>query len=334
MQIKYSQLNDYLNRSSAPVLMVSGDEPYQHMLAADLFRNHAQELGFTERKVLTVESGFDWSELDSAISNMSLFGDRTLVDLRIVSGKPGVNGSKAVVKFVNDLHEEIKLLIQVPRLDRSAMNSAWVKAIDKTGLVLRVWPLNEAETKNWIKKKLESKGFGVSPEIVSLITQHVEGNLLAAMQEIEKIILISDTKKLDVQTINLVLTNSSHYSLNELIDAITNKNVPRLMRILHGLEKEGVAPPLLLWGITECVRNITEINSSSQAYRAYTQLKPLAQLSMTHQYHIGINNDYNKTMSSCLLKQCAWVDRVIKGRANGNPWHELLQLSIATQNFI
>ena len=331
MQIRFSKLKEQLKNTSAPVLLISGDEPYQHMLAADMYRSHIHNLGFTDRKILSVETGFDWSELESAKNNLSLFDDRTLIDLRILSGKPGVNGSKAIVNFVSDIHKDVRLLVQTPRLDRSAMNSAWVKAIGKVGLILRIWPLNEVETKSWIKRKLESKGFSATNEMVSLIAQHIEGNLLAAMQEIEKIALICKTKKLDIQEINSALTNSSHYSLNELMDAVFSKNLSRLVRIIHGLEKEDIAPPLLLWGLTEQVRKICETQQTSQKHPGLSHYDSLAEIGNIHQEHIEVRDGQSEPKPTDLLKQCAWTDRVIKGRASGNAWHELLQLSIAAQ---
>lgn len=330
MQIQFSQLKDYLSRSSISVLLISGDEPYQHMLAADMFRDHTKELGFTERKIITVEAGFNWSELEFAKNNMSLFNERILIDLRIPTGKPGSNGSKAIVNFINNLHKDVLLLVQAPRLDRNAINSAWVKAIDKAGVVLRVWSLNELETKRWIKRKLDSNGFSVTHEIVEFIAQQVEGNLLAAMQEIEKISLVSETKKLDIQAINTALTNSSHYSLNELMDAVKREDFSRLVRILRRLKKEDIAPPLLLWGLTAQIRKLIDANNTQPSIRSPGHQDKLTQLSLIHQQHIGACHNKRGIRSSELLKQCAWTDRVIKGRANGNPWHELLQLSIAT----
>ncbi len=330
MQIRFSQLKDYLSRSSISVFLISGDEPYQHMLAADMFRGYTKNLGFTERKILTAEAGFDWSEFEFAKNNMSLFDERILIDLRMPTGKPGPKGSKAIVNFINDLHKDVMLLVQAPRLDRNAINSAWVKAIDKAGVIMRVWPLNELETKRWIKQKFESNGFSVTHEIVEFITQQVEGNLLAAMQEIEKISLISETKKLDIQAISTALTNSSHYSLNELIDAVIRKDFSRLVRIFHRLKKEDIAPPLLLWGLTDQIRKLIDVNNAKSSIQDPRQQDLLTQLSLIHQQHIGACRHERGIRSSELLKQCAWTDRVIKGRANGNPWHELLQLSIAT----
>ena len=121
MQIRFSQLKDHLSRSPISVLLISGNEPYQHMLAADMFRSRAKELDFTERKILTVETGFDWSELEFARNNLSLFAERTLIDLRIPTGKPGASGSKAIAEFVNNLPQDLMLLVQAPRLDRNTI---------------------------------------------------------------------------------------------------------------------------------------------------------------------------------------------------------------------
>jgi DNA polymerase-3 subunit delta len=331
MQIRFSQLKDKLSKSSIFPLMVSGDEPYQHMLACDIFRARAKELGFTERKILTIETGFDWSELEHEQSNMSLFGERTLIDLRIPNGKPGATGSKAIINFINNFNDDVMLLVQVPRLDRSGINSAWVKALDKVGGVLRVWPLNEMETRGWIQQKLRATGLTATNDIVQFIAQQVEGNLLAAMQEIDKIALVSEDKNLDLKSMHALLTDSSHYSLNELMDVVLKGDVARIIRIIEGLKKEDVAPSLLLWGLTEQVRKLVETRSGSSNARANMRQDTLCSLSAVHQQNTDICQQGMDSKIADLLKQCARVDRVIKGRAYGDPWHELLQLSIATR---
>ncbi|MGH1537529.1 MAG: DNA polymerase III subunit delta [Gammaproteobacteria bacterium] len=333
MQIRFSHLKDRLSKPAIFPLLVSGDEPYQHMLACDMFRARAKEVGFTERKILTVETGFDWAELEYQQSNMSLFGERILIDLRIPNGKPGAAGSKAIIKFIENVHDEVMLLVQVPRLDRSGISSAWVKALDKAGGILRVWPLNEIETRNWIQQKLRAKGLTATSDIVGFITQQVEGNLLAAMQEIEKIALVSEDKNLDIKNIHALLTNSSHYSLNELMEVVLKGDAARVIRIIEGLKKEDVAPPLLLWGLTEQVRKLVESkqNSSAISNKSKNQQDRLQALCELHQKTTDVSQSTLHAKTSDLLKQCARVDRVIKGRAFGDPWQELLQLSMATR---
>ena len=262
-----------------------------------------------------------------------------MIDLRITNGKPGVTGSKAIINFIENLHDDVMLLVQVPRLDRSGINSAWVKALDKVGGVLRVWPLNEIETRNWIQQKLRVKELTATNDVVGYITQQVEGNLLAAMQEIEKIALVSESKNIDLKDIHELLTNSSHYSLNELMDVVLKSDVARVIRIIAGLKKEDVAPPLLLWGLTEQVRKLVEskpnipsnTSLSGSKIGKNSQQDTLHALCMLHQKNTGVCRQNLASKTSDLLKQCARVDRVIKGRAYGDPWQELLQLSIVTR---
>ncbi len=329
MQIRFSQLEGYLNRLSISVLLISGDEPYQHMRAADTFCAYANKSGFSDRKIFVVEPEFDWCEVKVAKDNLSLFSDRVLIDLRIPTGKLDAEGSKVIVNFVEHLHQDVMLLLRAPRMDRRTLNSAWAKAIDMAGGILRVWSPNETETQDWIRQELNSKGFSVTSDIVALIARQAEGNLLAAMQEVEKLALISQTKDLDLQAISAALTNSSHYSLNELTGAVTKKDASRLIRVLHGLKKEDVALPLLLWGLTEQVRKIVAIENTISRRRQPRRHDRLARQTLMYQQSIGVCSEGGHSEPSDLLKQCAWVDRVIKGRADGNPWHELLQLGIA-----
>lgn len=334
MQIRFSQLSNILRQEHAPAILICGDEPYQQMLAADKVRKRANELGFTERKIINIESGFDWSELESANSNISLFGDRMLIDLRIPTGKPGATGSKAIVQFIDSIHEDVMLMIQTAKLDRSSINSAWVKAINNQGLVLRIWPLSEVDTKRWINKKLSLKGYSSTSKIVDLIFQHVEGNLLAAMQEIEKLSLLFVDKDFDEHTLQDVLINSSHYSLNQLIDTIKYNNRAKFIRILDSFQKEDFALPLILWGMTEHIRNQYELKKSHTNEKVFHKHDLLDQLNKTHLKCIGITEDITNTKHAAILQQCAWVDRVIKGRVSGNPWRELLQLGINLQSVV
>ena len=329
MQIRFSQLKDSLNFPTISAVLISGDEPYQQMLAADNIRQRAKELGYVERKILTVESGFEWSVLKMLSLNMSLFGERILIDLRIPTGKPGSSGSKAIVNLLNNLPQDVMLLVQVPKLDRTAMNSAWVRAIDKIGIVLRVWELNEAETKDWIRKKLVSMEYTASNEVIEFICQHVEGNLLAAMQETEKISLLCDSKTLDMQTIQMALADNSHYTLNQLIEAVSQKNTSRVIRILNTLEKEDFSQPLIIWGLAEQIRKLINTKSKHLSNKNNSHIDLLKRLCIVHQQGIGIFNDNGEIKSSSLLKQCAWTDRVVKGRASSNPWREILQLTIS-----
>ena len=329
MQIRFPQLKNHLDRSSIPVLLVSGDEPYQHMQASDMFRARARKLGFTERKAFFAEPEFDWNELAFAKDNLSLFSERVLIDLRLPTSKIGTEGSKAIVNFTDHLHQDVMLLIQAPRMDRSTLNAAWAKAVDKVGGILRVWPTSERETRNLIGQALSSRGFSFTDDIVALIAQQAEGNLLAAMQEVEKIALIDQAKELDLHAIEAALTNSSRYSLNELTDAVKKRDVSRVIRVWYGLKREGVAPPLLLWGLTEQVRQMTETGNTPPGNRRSERRDGLARQTFMHQQSIGVRSAGRRPGPRDLLKQCAWVDRVIKGRAGGDPWHELLQLGIA-----
>ena len=171
--------------------------------------------------------------------------------------------------------------------------------------------------------------FEAGRDVVAFIAQQVEGNLLAARQELEKIALMAEDKALTLDAVSRVMTDSSHYSLKELTEVLATRQTARLVRILRGLEKEDVKPPLLLWAMTEQVRRIAKARQGSSA--ASSRTSPLARLSRVHRQCVGVSEGSRAPGSADLLRQCAWVDRVIKGRGDGNPWHELIQLGIAIQ---
>ncbi|HHJ19592.1 MAG TPA: DNA polymerase III subunit delta, partial [Gammaproteobacteria bacterium] len=187
MKLAPRQLEHHLKKQLAPIYLLSGDEPLQMMEAADLLRKVAAEKGYSERQIIHAEAGFDWSVLRAEAAAMSLFSERKVLDLRLRSGKPGRDGSKALVQYASRSPEDNVLLIQTGKLDRSAMNSAWVKALDKAGVVIQIWELSPPETLNFVTQRLQAAGFIPDREAARLLTERVEGNLLAAVQEVEKL---------------------------------------------------------------------------------------------------------------------------------------------------
>ena len=171
--------------------------------------------------------------------------------------------------------------------------------------------------------------YTASNDVIEFICQHVEGNLLAAMQETEKIALLCDSKTLDMQTIQMALADNSHYTLNQLIEAVSQKNTSRVIRILNTLEKEDFSQPLIIWGLVEQIRKLIDTKSKYLSNKNNPHLELLKRLCIVHQQGIGIFNDNGEIKTSSLLKQCAWTDRVVKGRASSNPWREILQLTIS-----
>ena len=328
MKLPFARLGAQLAKSLAPVYLIAGDEPLQKMEAADAIRAAAQKRGFSERQVIDVEAGFDWSKLEAEAAAMSLFAEKKIIDLRLPSGKPGRDGSKAIANYLAHPPEDNLLLIQTGKLDRGAMNSVWVKAIDKAGVVTQIWDLNPADTLKLVAERLERAGFQADRDAARLLTERVEGNLLAAVQEIEKLRLIREPGPLSVEDVAAAVADSARYTPFELADAALLGDARRALKILRGLEGEGVHPNVILWGLARDVRVLADYSSlqtHGHSPQAAMQGVWKNRQSMLHRAVRRLDADG----WAGLLRHCARIDRIAKGIGEGNVWDELLQLTLA-----
>ena len=265
MRLRQEQLNDHLNNQLAPVYFISGDEPLQIMEAADAVRKAANHRGYTERDILTVDGQFDWSLLQSASNSLSLFTEKKILDLRMPTGKPGQQGSKAIQAYLKKIPTDKILLIQSGKIDYRSRNAAWMKALDKAGVIIQVWDLSPAQTLGWIAKRMRQYNLQPSQDAVRMLTERVEGNLLAAVQEIQKLqILFGEGQITDEQVIQSV-TDSSRFSIFDLSDAIMIADQKRVQHILKILKEEATATTLILWAITDLARKLYQFIKGNTA---------------------------------------------------------------------
>jgi DNA polymerase-3 subunit delta len=327
MKLHLGQLKGHLENGLKPVYLLTGDEPLQMMEAADSIRAAAQDQGYIEREVVVVESGFDWRELYQVSGNLSLFAKRRLIDMRLLAGKtPGHQGSAVLKSYAQQPPADTLLLLQMSKLERNALNSAWLRALDQAGVVVQVWPLNNHQSREWIAKRMLLLGMQANDEALSLLAARVEGNLLAARQEIEKLSLLFGERRLDATAVYEAVADSTRYNVFDLADAALAGEARRAVRILYGLQAEDVGTPLVLWSLTEQVRSLVSMSfaliqgsSISEVTQSLWQRRrPLVIKALSRQTY----------MDWCrLLRRCAQVDRTIKrGAGKDREWQELLQL--------
>ena len=196
MRVYPEQLSAALKRQLLPVYLVSGDEPLQLQECSDLVRREARAQGCTDREVIDASpAGFNWQDILHSASSMSLFAERKLLELRLPSGKPGADGSKALCEYLDIAGGEDVLLIIAGKIDKSSTNSKWFKALDKAGAVIQVWPVEARNLPKWLRQRVSAAGMGIDDDALQLLCDRVEGNLLAAVQEVEKLkLLVSDSR--------------------------------------------------------------------------------------------------------------------------------------------
>ncbi len=324
MQLSTVQLDGHLQSGLASVYLLAGEEPFQLIEAVDRLRVHARQQGYIERVVIHVDTGFDWASLREVTGNLSLFVQRRLIELRM-PGKPGVAGSSALMSYAERPPQDTVLMIQTGKLERGVQNSAWVKAIDKAGVVLNVWPLDSGQLREWILRRFQQRGFNVEQDSVEFLASRIEGNLLAAAQEIDKLCLSYEPGLLDYSTLVESVVDSARYNVFDLADSALAGKTSRAVKVLFGLKAEGINPTLVLWSLSEQVRAMVPMSRRfAQGESVETILRHVWQKRKScvkHALQSRMQDDWET-----ILMRCAEVERVIKSGHGGREWEELLQL--------
>ena len=274
MQVRADKLASHLKQSQQsglrPLYTVWGDEPLLAQEAADAIRAAARAAGCTERQVHSVAGAhFDWSGLLGASQAMSLFSDRQLIEIRIPSGKPGKDGSEALQRYCQTLGDDVVTLIQLPRLDRTQQGSAWFSALDAAGVTVRVDPIDRQALPQWIAQRLSAQGQRVQggqagERTLAFFADRVEGNLLAAHQEVQKLGLLYAPGELTFDQIEAAVLNVARYDVFKLGEAVLAGQVARALRMLDGLQAEGEAAVLVHWTLAEDIRALKRVKDAAR----------------------------------------------------------------------
>lgn len=329
MQLKPEQLDRQLQGALAPVYFISGDEPLRVMEAADAVRAAARRQGFGERDVLTAQAGFDWNTLTESAGNLSLFAERRIIDLRLPTGKPGDTGSRVLRDWAEQPPQDTLLLLTAGKLESAARKSKWVRALDTAGVVVFVWPLDANQFPAWIRARMQQRGLEPAGGAVNLLAERMEGNLLACVQEINRLYLLQGAGPVSADDVLATVADSARFDVYGLVDSALAGEASRSVRILQGLRGEGIATPVVLWALAKDIRQL--VSMAEVVAHGETIPRVLARFhvwqSRKPQYTQALKRLSGRTCHA-LLRQCARLDRVIKGQAAGNDWDELLQLTL------
>lgn len=329
MLLKGEQLAAHLERALKPVYLVYGDEPLLVIEAADAIRAAARRNGFDEREVLTATGGFNWNDLYHAAGSMSLFGGRKVIDLRIPTGKPGRDGSAALQEYCARPSPDSLLLVTLPGVDWRDEKSAWMSALAAAGVVVKLIPPLVADLPAWIAGRLRRQEQSAAAEGLRFIAERVEGNLLAAHQEILKLAVLYPRGALSLEQIREAVLNVARYDLDGLREAMLVGDVARLTRIIDGLQQEGEAPLLVLWAMTEDVRVLAQINAGLAGRQSLDLLLKEARVWGVRQPLVRrAVQRIDGTRATAALVHAARIDRMIKGLASGDVWDEFRQLGL------
>ena len=334
MLLREEQLSAHLERELKPVYVVYGDEPLLVIEAADAIRAAARQQGFSEREVLTAVTGFGWNDLLLCAGSMSLFGGKKLVDLRIPTGKPGREGSSVLQEYCERVPRDTLLLVTLPGLDWKEEKAAWFKALNEAGVVIKPIPPDLSRLPAWIAGRLRRQHQSADSEGLRFIAERVEGNLLAAHQEIVKLGLLYPEGKLTLEQVREAVLNVARYDLDGLREALLSGDLARLTRMLDGLRQEGEAPPLVLWAMMEEVRTLALVKRGLAEGKPADLLLKEARVWGARQALIKkVLQRITANQANAALALGAAIDRQIKGIGAGDVWNEFLRLGVLLSGF-
>ena len=333
MQLRADALVSHLTKPLAPLYVISSDEHLLALEAADSIRKAARAQGLTEREVLQVDRSFKWGALNAANQSQSLFGERKLIELRIPTGKPGKEGGQALQAYAGKPNADNVTLITLPKLDWATAKAAWVGSLQQAAVYIEIAQVERLQLPAWIGARLAAQRQSADKTALDFIAERVEGNLLAAHQEIQKLGLLHAAGKLSFDQIHDAVLNVARYDVFKLNEAMLAGDCARLVRMLEGLEGEGEAPPLVLWAVAEEIRTLLKLKAG------VAQGKSLGTLLKEHRIwgprerlmEPALRRLTLSTLQSA-LQQAGQIDRLIKGlRAKalaGDAWDALRELGL------
>lgn len=311
--------------------LIHGEEELLRIEALDAIRSAARSQQYNEREVINIETGFDWASLLSSVHSVGLFADKKLLEIHIPSGKPGKEGAAVLQQLAEQLPENTCLLLILPKLERLQTQSKWFSSWAKNAQIFDAKSINQNALPQWIKNRLAAQNLNIDNDALALFAEKVEGNLLAAKQEIDKLALIhSAGHTVTLDDAQTAVANVARFDIFQLSAAWMSGNSERVLRLLEGLASEGNEPVLLLWVISEDIRTLIRllavlkqgksINEMRQSLRLWGEKQTLAPQAARR---IGIRRLLEA------LQICAYIDRQIKGAEEGNAWAEIKHLFLS-----
>ena len=330
MKIRPEQFKNHLHKDLLPAYMISGDEPLLAQESADALRLAARQQGFSGRDVFYSDGKFDWDQLHNEANALSLFSEKKIIEINISNGKPGDKGSKAICELCANPNPDNLLLIVAPKLERAAQNSKWVKALEAVGAHIQVWPVTGDQLPRWIKQRLLESNITANQQAVEILAERVEGNLLAAVQEIEKLKLLAIGGKVDAIMMSSVVADSARYNLFEFVDKVLAGDAQSAARSLRGLHSEGTDAIPLLWAITRELRIL--IKASEQISRGENSDWALKNAGVWEK-RLPL---FRRALKRCsgahlrmLMYQAGAIDQAIKGIRKADTWDEMTTLVLS-----
>ncbi len=306
---------------------MSGDEPLLIQEVCDAIRAAARKQGFGERELYHADNSFDWGQLLSAANSLSLFAEKKIIELRMPSGKPGDKGGKVLQEYAHSPSPDNLLLVVTEKLESATQKSKWFKTIEEAGVHVQVWPIAPANLPRWIGQRLQQAGLQADTDAVALLASRIEGNLLAAVQEIEKLKLLAHEGRISYELMASAVADSARYDVFGLTDKALHGDARAAVKTLQGLRIEGTDAIAILWAVTRDLRVLIQVSQAvaqgkhfdwaAKQAGVWDKRQPLVQAALRRLKPAQLQQ---------LLRKANGIDRAIKGMRNAEPWDELLDL--------
>lgn len=332
MRIRPEQLSSSLQSDNlAPIYMITGDEPLQMMEGTDAIRKAAKAQGYVERTIIEVTANFDWNALFQEADTLSLFATQRLIELRLNTCKPGAKGGKALTQYCENLPQDTILLITAAKIESQSQKTKWFKALDNTGAIIQIWPIDAKALPQWIVRRFADHGRQITNDAATYIADNVEGNMLAASQEIEIMLLLTEKTKLDLEDV-MSIGDNSRYDVFKLVDAILEGHSDRAIRILDGLRNEGLEPIIIHWALNRELHSLYKlaadiasgqsIDNVFRKHRVWSNRTSVVRAALQRHKPRGLQ---------VLIRSTAKIEKTLKGASRikgADPWTEMTWLCL------
>lgn len=330
MKVSPDTLAADLRKNLAPIYVVAGDEPLLADECLALIHTAGEKSGCNERDLQVAERGFDWQAFGAGLQNLSLFASRRLVQLRLPTGKPGDAGSKFLLQACERPLPDTVLIIVLPALDGATKRSKWATALASSAVWIDVRPPARSELGAWLTRRLQRAGLTAEPEALETLAARVEGNLLAAKQEIDKLALLAPQGRITADTVRDAVADGARFDVFELADAALNGDAAGAIRILDGLEREGTAATLVLWSLVREVNALADVVTRMDQGRSVDQaLADAGVWRSRHEVYRRAARDRKPADAASLVRHTARAEQILKGARSGDPWRALVEVTLA-----
>ena len=321
MKVYFRKLRGTLERSLEPVYLITGDEPVQMRDAARMIRRRAKAAGFDRRELRIVERGFPWDDLPT-ICSPSLFGDKTMLDLRLLSGKLDPTAKARLKEWCENAPPDSLMTLQMPRLDNRGLNEAWAKAVDRAGVVVRIMPLDEQETRQWLREALDRHGLSMGVQAEAFFLSRVEGNLLAAEQEIQKLLTLEGPGEFSLQQLQWLLGRDARHEVGDLAMAMLQGRGRRIVEVARNLESEGMEPAAVH---AMLMREVRQMLALQQQPSGLNSIYPFARRNALQKALKSYSGEHFRA----ILGRFVRLERTVKGQGPEGPWEAIQNACLA-----